>query len=90
MFSTLCYVTADISHIRTPPRIAPNSAKVYYSVAYDVIFSFGLTELKAFLAWKENVSPNLIIKVACGPNSQNLFMRCRALRKGGLSRNPTT
>ena len=62
MFSTLCYVTADISHIRTPPKMSPNSAKVYYSVDYDVIYSFGMTELKAFLAWKENVSPILIIE----------------------------
>jgi len=68
MFSTLCYVTADISHIRTPPKMPPNSAKVYYSVNYDVIYSFGLTELKAFLAWKENVSPILVIEAVCGPD----------------------
>ena len=58
MFSTLCSVEADISHIETPPKIAFNNSSVYYIVDFDVIFSFGLTELKAFIAWKENVSPN--------------------------------
>jgi hypothetical protein len=62
MFSTLCTVEADISHIENPPKTAPHDSSIYYTVNYDVIFSFGLTELKAFIAWKENVSPILVIK----------------------------
>jgi hypothetical protein len=62
MFSTLCSVTADISHIWTPPRIAPHNGKFYYTVHYDVIFSFGLIEFKAFISWIENVSPILVIQ----------------------------
>jgi hypothetical protein len=50
-------VEADISHIETPPKIAPHDSSVYYTVDFDVILSFGLTELKAFIAWEENVSP---------------------------------
>jgi hypothetical protein len=57
MFSILCYVEADISHINFPPRLSPHKSAVYYKADYDVIFSFGLTELKACLSWKENVSP---------------------------------
>ena len=57
MFSTLCSVEADISQIETPPQIASHDSSVYYTVNFDVIFSFGLTELKAFIAWEENVSP---------------------------------
>jgi len=41
-----------------PPRIASHNGKVYYTAHYDVIFSFGLTEFKAFISWNENVSPN--------------------------------
>jgi len=53
MFSILCFVAADISHIKSPPRTRQNN--VYYTANIDVIFSFGLTELKAFIAWQENV-----------------------------------
>jgi hypothetical protein len=57
MFSTLCRVEADISHIKLHPRLSPHTLTIYYRVDCDVIFSFGLTELKACLSWKENVSP---------------------------------
>ena len=62
MFSTLCSVKADLSHIETPPKISPRDSSVYYTVNLDVIFSFGLTELKAFIAWEENVSPILVFQ----------------------------
>ena len=69
MFSTLCYVAADISHIKTPHRIGPH--KVYYTANFDVIFSFGLTELKAFIAWEENVRKILVIE-SCTANKISL------------------
>jgi len=53
MFSILCFVAADISHIKRPPRTGLRN--VYYTANIDVIFSFGLTELKAFIAWQEDV-----------------------------------
>ena len=62
MFSTLCSVTADLSHIETPPKISPRDLSIYYTVHFDVIFYFGLTELKAFVAWKEDVSPILVFQ----------------------------
>jgi len=54
MFSTLCFVKADISHVKTRRNIAPHSLRPYHTAKYDVIFSFGLTELKAYISWEEN------------------------------------
>ncbi|KIM36858.1 hypothetical protein M413DRAFT_281536 [Hebeloma cylindrosporum] len=54
MFSTLCSVEADISHIETPAKVATHDFTVYYIIEFDIVFSFGLTELKAFIAWEEN------------------------------------
>ena len=65
MFSTLCYVAADISHIKSPPRTGVRN--VYYTANFDVIFSFGLTELKAFIAWQENVRKILVLE-SCTAN----------------------
>jgi hypothetical protein len=55
-YSHLCDIALDLS---TVPLISrQNSAgKTYYSVDYDVVLSFGLTELKAQVAWfNEKVS----------------------------------
>jgi len=59
MFSTL---EADISHIETLPKMASHDSSVYYTVNFDVIFSFRFHERKVFLAWKENVSPILVME----------------------------
>jgi len=57
MFSTLCYVEVDTSNIKSPPIFSRHSSENYYKVDFEVVFSFGLTELKAYVSWKENVSP---------------------------------
>ena len=33
----------------------------YYRMEFDVILQFGLTELKAFISWMENVSVNIAV-----------------------------
>ncbi|KAE9395088.1 hypothetical protein BT96DRAFT_923111 [Gymnopus androsaceus JB14] len=54
MYSTACTVTADISQV-SPKRLRnPRNGLIYYETEYDVILLFGLTELKAQIAWKEN------------------------------------
>jgi hypothetical protein len=53
MFSTLCTVEADTSQVPRMPRYG--SQGVYYRIDFDVILSFGLTELKAQLSWTVNV-----------------------------------
>ena len=52
----LCTIEADLSRapILTLPKTSGNG--IYYSVDFDVILLFGMTELQAQIAWKENVS----------------------------------
>ncbi len=53
---TLCTVTADTMAVpkrRQPPRSAHGSH--WYGLSFDIVLLFGLTELKAQIAWTENV-----------------------------------
>ncbi|KAF8907433.1 hypothetical protein CPB85DRAFT_1254346 [Mucidula mucida] len=54
-FVTLCTVTADTMAVpkrRQPPRSAHGSH--WYGLSFDIVLLFGLTELKAQIAWTEN------------------------------------
>ncbi|KAJ7275877.1 hypothetical protein C8J57DRAFT_1311909 [Mycena rebaudengoi] len=53
-FETMCNVIADTRQlaINLEPKRSPGGR--YYQISYDVVLSFGLTELKAQIAWKEN------------------------------------
>ncbi|KAF5320698.1 hypothetical protein D9619_002170 [Psilocybe cf. subviscida] len=54
LFSTLCYVEADVSRAFIQSGNAVGSRKPYHQVEVDVILSLGLTELKASVSWTEN------------------------------------
>jgi hypothetical protein len=56
-FSGLCEVTADLTKLKGSIQSRTNhrGAK-YYVLNFEVVLLFGLTELKAQLAWTENVS----------------------------------
>jgi hypothetical protein len=47
-------ITADLSHLNLNPRKG-RQGKTYFRVDYEIVLLFGLTELKAQIAWKENV-----------------------------------
>ncbi|KAF9526170.1 hypothetical protein CPB83DRAFT_837537 [Crepidotus variabilis] len=49
-FTNLCTLYAEIPHYRRMNSVG----ETYYSVSYDVVLLFGLTELKAYMQWKEN------------------------------------
>ncbi|KAF9524973.1 hypothetical protein CPB83DRAFT_871039 [Crepidotus variabilis] len=55
LYSTLCYVEADLSHIPMPGKYSNHIHGLFYDVTFDVILALGLTEFKAFIAWRENV-----------------------------------
>jgi hypothetical protein len=57
MYSTLCCVKADTTELckTLRPQIGVEG-EIYYRLDYDVVLSLGLTELKAHICWKENVS----------------------------------
>jgi len=56
MFSTLCHVEVNASEMAGALTLckSPGTGKYYYRVDFEVILLFGLTELKAQIAWKEN------------------------------------
>lgn len=54
-FESVCQIVADMSQMAASlqPRKGPNGK--YYCAQYDVGITFGETEIKAFIEWKENV-----------------------------------
>ena len=55
LYSTLCWVEGDLSHVPKHEIYSPYIHDFYYKFKFDIILSFGLTELKASIAWEENV-----------------------------------
>jgi hypothetical protein len=54
-FTKLCTIEADLSRIVVTHRKATGMGS-FYRVDYDIILFFGMTELKAQVAWTKNVS----------------------------------
>lgn len=46
---------ADTSTIVAKKKTSATGEK-YYTISYDIVLLFGLTELRAQIAWKEDVS----------------------------------
>jgi len=63
MYSNLCYVEADLSHLPKPGKYSTFIHDLYYEVQFDVILSLGLTEFNAFIAWREKVHNLLLFSV---------------------------
>lgn len=59
MYSTLCTVHADTSHVLKKKQIGPNGP--YYSQDFNVILLCGLTELRAQISWMENVRSSVVM-----------------------------
>ena len=55
-YTKLCTIQADLSGVPLLPQPKVAGQGSFYSVDCDIILLFGLTELKAQLAWQENVS----------------------------------
>jgi hypothetical protein len=55
-YSVVCHVEADISNYTHSLARKMYNGVVYYQIEFDIAFFFGLTELKAQIVWKENVS----------------------------------
>ena len=54
-YTKLCCVEFDLSYLPLTPMTKAEASGVYYRVDYEIVLQFGLTELKAQAAWKENV-----------------------------------
>ena len=55
MYSTLCVVKGDTTEIckSLQPQVG---AETFYKLNFKVVLALGLTELKAYICWEENVS----------------------------------
>jgi len=56
-YTKLCTIEVDLSHLPLSPRPKYSGAGKIYRIDYDIVLLFGLTELQAMLAWKEDVGP---------------------------------
>jgi hypothetical protein len=88
MFSTLCTIEADTSQIsetlephRSRMALAGRQriVQTYYRMQFDIILSFGLTELKAQIAWMEDVGPSYRFSHL---DKNNIYSITRARRRG--------
>jgi len=59
-YTKLCKVAVDLSRLPVTCKRKVSGEGTYYNVEYDIVLLFGLTELQAMVAWKENVSPVLV------------------------------
>ena len=55
-YTKLCTIEADLSRVPLLPRPKFRGKGKFYKVKYDIVLLFGMTELKAQVAWKVNVS----------------------------------
>ncbi|EAU91820.1 hypothetical protein CC1G_04587 [Coprinopsis cinerea okayama7 len=53
-FSQVCCVTADVSSIVPAWQFSPLTGQYHSRIAFDVVLLFGLTELRAQIAWMVN------------------------------------
>jgi hypothetical protein len=53
-FAKICTIDIDLSNLPLSPLSKPFGGR-YYRLDYDIVLLFGLTELKALIAWKQNV-----------------------------------
>ena len=54
-FADLCEVTADVTKFKSSIKPHNYRGAKYYVLEFDIVLLFGLTELKAQIAWTENV-----------------------------------
>ena len=60
-YTKLCTIEADFSGVPLLPQPTATGRGTFYRIRYDIILLFGMTELKAQIAWKENVSGSKFI-----------------------------
>jgi hypothetical protein len=54
-YTKLCLIEADLSHLPLSRLRKYSGEGHFYRCEYEIVLLFGLTELKAMIAWKENV-----------------------------------
>ncbi|KAF8805122.1 hypothetical protein BYT27DRAFT_7258239 [Phlegmacium glaucopus] len=71
-YTELCIIEADLSRVPLRPQRKPGGQGNFYRVDYDIVLLFGMTELKAHVAWKENgIDKRSATKIVYDPDTTN-------------------
>jgi len=62
-YTELCTIEVDLSYLPLSPQ-SNVFGQTFYCLSFDTVLLFGLTELEAVVAWKENVRPLLVLPIA--------------------------
>ena len=63
-YTKLCTIQVNLSHLPLTPQSNVSGEGTFYHLSFDTVLLFGLTELQAVVAWKENVRPFLVLLIA--------------------------
>jgi len=64
-YTDFCVIEADLSHLPLSRLRKYSGEGHFYRCEYEIVLRFGLTELKAMIAWRENVSLLLVYCIPC-------------------------
>ena len=78
-YTKLCTIDADLSGVPMLSLPKATGAGSFYRVDYDIILLFGMTELKAQIAWNENVSD--LSYISFNPTDIEMILRVVFLGK---------
>ena len=80
-YTKLCTIDADLSGVPMLSLPKATGAGSFYRVDYDIILLFGMTELKAQIAWNENVSD---LHISFNPKDIEIILHAvfREMRNG--------
>ncbi|KIM40826.1 hypothetical protein M413DRAFT_27963 [Hebeloma cylindrosporum] len=71
-FAKICTIDIDLSNLPLTPLSKPFGGGRFYRLDYDVVLLFGLTEMKALIAWKQNgVERRSAAKIVYDPDPTN-------------------
>ncbi|KAF8805123.1 hypothetical protein BYT27DRAFT_7243303 [Phlegmacium glaucopus] len=71
-YTELCTIEADLSRVPQYPLQKAGGRGTFYRIDYEMVLLFGLTELKAHVAWKENgIEKRSAAKIVYDPDTTN-------------------
>ncbi|KAF8805121.1 hypothetical protein BYT27DRAFT_7105301 [Phlegmacium glaucopus] len=71
-YTELCTIEADLSRVPLRPQQKAGGKGKFYTVDYDMVLLFGMTELKAHVAWRENgIEKRSAAKIVYDPDTTN-------------------
>ncbi|KAF9524963.1 hypothetical protein CPB83DRAFT_944651 [Crepidotus variabilis] len=71
-YTKLCTITVDLSHLPLQARPKATGRGTFFRLDYEIVLLFGLTELKAQVAWKEKtIEKRSATKIVYDPDTTN-------------------